>query len=403
MKILVADKLAPAGIELLQAQPDCEVIVSNPKEFHQHLGEAEGLLVRSAAKAPREVIEKAPRLRVIGRAGIGVDNIDLEAATQAGILVMNTPGGSSVSVAEHTFALMLSLARSIPQASASTTSGKWEKKKFLGTELRGKTIGVIGLGSIGREVVLRARAFEMRALATDPYVSKQWAEDLNIELVDLPKLLAESDYISLHVALTSETRHMISREQFAQMKDGVRIVNCARGGTIDEEALREAMESGKVAGAGLDVYETEPPAGSPLLGTDNLVATPHIGGSTGEAQEIVGIRIAEQVVEFLRSGVAINAVNMPAVSPDQYRLLGPYVELAERLGTFAAHIASGNPKTVRLVYVGKIAENNTHLIRNGGLAGVLNKFLSQKVNVVNSMQIAAQRGLDIGQADRGER
>jgi D-3-phosphoglycerate dehydrogenase len=401
MKILVADKLAPAGIELLQAQPDCEVIVSNPKEFHQHLGEAEGLLVRSAAKAPREVIEKAPRLRVIGRAGIGVDNIDLEAATQAGILVMNTPGGSSVSVAEHTFALMLSLARSIPQASASTTSGKWEKKKFLGTELRGKTIGVIGLGSIGREVVLRARAFEMRALATDPYVSKQWAEDLNIELVDLPKLLAESDYISLHVALTSETRHMISREQFAQMKDGVRIVNCARGGIIDEEALRETMESGKVAGAGLDVYETEPPAGSSLLGTDNLVATPHIGGSTGEAQEIVGIRIAEQVVEFLRSGVAINAVNMPAVSPDQYRLLGPYVELAERLGTFAAHIASGNPKTVRLVYVGKIAENNTHLIRNGGLAGVLNKFLSQKVNVVNSMQIATQRGLDV--AERHEK
>lgn len=397
MKILVADKLAPAGIELLQAQPDCEVIISNPKEFHEHLAEADGLLVRSAAKVPREVIEKAPRLRAIGRAGIGVDNIDLEAATEAGILVMNTPGGSSVSVAEHTFALMLSMARSIPQASASTKSGKWEKKKFLGSELRGKTIGVIGLGSIGREVVRRARGFEMRVLATDPYVSKQWAEDLSIELVELSTLLADSDYISVHVALTSETRHMISREQFARMKDGVRLVNCARGGIIDEEALREAMESGKVAGAGLDVYETEPPVDNPLLSVDSLVATPHIGGSTGEAQEIVGVRIAEQVVEFLRSGVAINSVNMPAVSPEQYRLLGPYVELAERLGAFAAHVASGNPRTVRLVYLGKIAENGTHLIRNGGLAGVLNKFLSQKVNIVNSMQIATQRGLDVAE------
>ena len=399
MKILVADKLAPAALELLQSTEDCEVIISDPKGFHDHLGEAEGLLVRSAAKVPREVIEKAPKLRAIGRAGIGVDNIDLEAATQAGILVMNTPGGNSVSVAEHTLALMLSLARSIPQASGSTKSGKWEKKKFLGTELRGKTLGVVGLGSIGREVVSRARAFEMRVVASDPYVSKKWAEDLNIELVDFDKLLQESDYISLHVALTSETKHLISTEQFASMKDGVRIINCARGGIIDEAALKVAMDSGKVAGAGLDVFETEPPEDNPLMAADNFVATPHIGGSTGEAQEIVGIRIAEQVVEYLRSGVAINAVNMPSISPSQYKALGPYVDLAERLGTFAAHIASGHPKTVRLVYVGNIT-GNTHLIRNGGLAGVLNKFLSQKVNVVNSMQIATQRGLDV--AERSE-
>jgi len=407
MKILVADKLAPAAIELLQSQPDCEVIISDPKSFHEHLAEAEGLLVRSAAKVPKDVIAKAPKLRAIGRAGIGVDNIDLDAATEAGVLVMNTPGGNAVAVAEHAIGLMLSLARSIPQASASTKSGKWEKKKFLGSELRGKTLGVIGLGSIGREVVQRARAFEMRVIATDPYVSKQWAADMNVELVDLPKLLAESDYISLHVALTAETKNLLSTKEFAQMKDGVRIINCARGGTVDEEALLKAIESGKVAGTGLDVYATEPPTDSPLMSCDQLLATPHIGGSTGEAQEAVGIRIAEQVVEYLRNGVAINAVNMPSVSPEQYKLLAPYVDLAERLGTFASHVSSGNPHTVRFVYTGEIAGADTHLIRNGGLAGVLNRFLSQKVNVVNAMQIASNRGLNIveqhekgtGQAD----
>ena len=245
-------------------------------------------------------------------------------------------------------------------------------------------------------MVSRARAFEMRVIATDPYVSKQWAEDLGIELVDLDALLAGSDYISLHVALTSETKHLISTDAFAKMKDGVRIINCARGGIIDEAALQVAIESGKVAGAGLDVFETEPPGEQPLMSTPALVATPHIGGSTGEAQEIVGIRIAEQVIEYLRSGVAINAVNMPSISPSQYKALGPFVELAECLGNFAAHVARGNPKTVRLVYVGNIS-GNTHLIRNGGLAGVLNRFLSQKVNVVNSMQIATQRGLDVGE------
>jgi D-3-phosphoglycerate dehydrogenase len=402
MKVLVADKLAPAGIEKLKAQSDWEVIVSNPEEFHEHVADADALLVRSAAKVPRAVIERSLKLRAIGRAGIGVDNIDLQAATEAGVIVMNTPGGNAVSVAEHTLALMLSLARSVPHASHSTKSGKWEKKKFLGTELRGKTLGIIGLGSIGREVVLRARAFEMRVLATDPYVSSQWAEDLNISLVDLPTLLAESDYVSLHVALTPETRNMLSRDAFAQMKKGVRIINCARGELIDEGALREAMESGTVAGAALDVFQSEPPeAGSPLLQSPDLVATPHIGGSTGEAQEIVGVQIVDQVIEYLRSGVVINAVNMPAVSPEQYKALAPYVELASRLGTFAAHIAKGNPRTVRLVYLGKIAENNTHLIRNAGLAGVLNRFLSQKVNVVNSMQIATQRGLSV--AERHEK
>ncbi len=398
MKILIAEPLAPAGVELLQAQEGWDVVVSNPKEYAAHLSDCDALLVRSAVKVTKEVLEKAPKLRVIGRAGVGVDNVDLPAATSAGVLVMNTPGGNAVSVAEHTLAFMLSLARSIPQASASTKSGKWEKKKFLGNELRGKTLGVIGFGSIGREVVRRALAFEMRIVASDPFVTSQTAADMQIELVDLPTLYAQSDYISLHVAMTPETKNMLSHEAFAQMKTGVRIINCARGELVDGAALNEAMQSGKVAGAALDVFNPEPPpADNPLLAQENLVATPHIGGSTEEAQEIVGIRIVEQLIEYLKSGVAISAVNMPALSPEQYKTLGPYVSLAERLGNFAAHIATGNPKGVRLVYSGRLAEGNTNLLRNAGLAGVLNRSLASRANLVNAMPLATQRGLTVGE------
>ena len=398
MNILIAEPLAPAGIELFRSQPGWNTIVSNPKEFAQHLAEADALLVRSAVQVDRSVLERAPGLRVIGRAGVGVDNVDIEAATAAGVLVMNTPGGNAISVAEHTLALMLAMARRIPQANASTRAGKWEKKKFLGSELRGKTLGVIGLGSIGREVVKRARAFEMRILAHDPYVTSKIARDLGAELVDLPKLYAESDYLTLHLAATPETQGMLSREAFGRMKPGVRIVNCARGELVDGAALHEALQAGHVAGAALDVFETEPPpAGFPLFGLDTLIATPHIGGSTEEAQEIVGVRIAEQVVEYLRHGVAVNAVNMPALTPEQYRALGPYATLAERLGNFAAHIASGNPRAVRLVYCGKIADSNTNLLRNAGLAGVLSRSTDRKVNLVNAMQIAEQRGWNVAE------
>src|SRR5579885_692211 len=394
MNILVAEPLSPAGIDLLKAQPGWNVIISNPKEYEQHLATADALLVRSAVKVKADVLAKAPRLRVIGRAGVGVDNVDLDAATAAGVLVMNTPGGNAVSVAEHTLALMLAMARSIPQANASTKSGKWEKKKFLGTELRGKTLGVVGLGSIGKEVVRRARPFEMRIVASDPYVSSQTAADLGVQLVDLPTLYAESDYITLHVALTQETHGMLNDAAFGQMKSGVRIVNCARGELIDAAALAKALESGKVGGAALDVFQTEPPAaGEPLLAFDNLIATPHIGGSTEEAQEIVGVRIAQQLVEYLQNGVALNAVNVPAMTAEQYRAVAPYVELAERLGEFAAHIATGNPSSVRLVYHGKIAEQNTLLVRNAGVAGVLSRSMAQKANVVNALQFAADRGL----------
>ena len=396
MNILIAEPLAAAGVELLKSQPGWNVIVSNPKEYGQHLAEADALLVRSAVQVTPAVLEKAPRLRAIGRAGVGVDNVDLDAATAAGVLVMNTPGGNAISVAEHTLAMMLAMARHISQADASTRAGKWEKKKLMGNELRGKTLGILGLGSIGREVVKRARAFEMRILAHDPYVTSKIAQDLGIELVELNRLYAESDYISLHMASTPETQGFLSRAAFDAMKTGVRIVNCARGELVDEAALREAILAGKVAGAALDVFSVEPPpAGFPLFDGNAVLATPHIGGSTEEAQEIVGVRIAEQLLEYLKNGVAINAVNMPAVSPDQYRALSPYATLAERLGVFAAHIASGNPRGLRIVYSGKIFNMGSGLLRNAGLAGALSRSTANKANFVNALQIAEQRGWEI--------
>ena len=398
MLILIAEPLDSAAVKLLEQQPGWDVVVSNPKEYSQHLANADALIVRSAVMVNGGILSAAPKLRVIGRAGVGVDNIELPAATAAGVLVMNTPGGNAVSVAEHTLALMLSLARSIPRASASTKSGKWEKRKFMGTELRGKTLGIVGLGSIGREVVKRAAAFEMKIIASDPYVHSQTAKDVGVELVSLPTLYSLSDYITLHTALTPESNRMLSHDAFARMKKGVRIINCARGELIDEAALNEALASGKVGGAALDVFETEPPEPSdPILAMDNFIGTPHIGGSTEEAQAIVGVRIAEQIVEYLQHGVALNAVNMPALTPEQYRTLGPYSQLAERLGKFASNISTGNPKTVRMLYFGKIAELNTHLVRNAGLAGVLQRSLAGKANSINAMQIAGDRGLTVAE------
>lgn len=395
MKILVAEPLAPAGVELLRAQAGWDIVISDPKSYEQHLGNADALLVRSAVKVNQGVLSRAPQLKIVGRAGVGTDNVDLGAATAAGVLVMNTPGGNAVSVAEHTLALMLSMARSIPQANASTKSGKWEKKKFLGNELRGKTLGVVGFGSIGREVVKRAKAFEMRVVAHDPYVNVQSARDLGVDMLSLADLYRESDYITLHVAFTPETDHMLNADAFAAMKPGVRIVNCARGELIDKQALEDAMASGTVAGAALDVFQKEPPGEDSLFRQETVVATPHIAGSTEEAQEIVGVRIVEQVIEYLTTGVAINAVNMPALTAEQYRSLGPYVDLAERLGVFLSHIATGNPHTIRLVYRGRLAGENTQILRNAGLAGVLSRSLEYRANVVNSMQIATQRGFNV--------
>jgi D-3-phosphoglycerate dehydrogenase len=395
MKILVAEPLAPAALELLHAQPGWDVVIADPKTYQAHLADCDALLVRSAVKVNKEVLSAAPKLRVIGRAGVGVDNVDLPAATEAGVLVMNTPGGNAVSVAEHTLALMLSMARAVPQASVSTKSGKWEKKKFLGNELRGKTLGIIGLGSIGREVVKRAKPFEMRVVGHDPYVSPLTARDIGVELLALDDLYRQSDYITLHVAHTPETERMLNAAAFAKMKPGARIVNCARGELVDEADLHAAIAGGKIAGAALDVFLKEPPEQNPLFQLEPVVATPHIAGSTEEAQEIVGIRIVEQMVEYLKSGVALNAVNMPAMTADQYQALRPYVTLAERLGLFLSNIMVGNPQTIRFTYYGRLADQNTQILRNAGLAGVLSRSLSYRANVVNAMQIATQRGFRV--------
>jgi len=398
MNVVIAEPMAQAGIELFQAQEGWNVVVSNPKEYAKHLADADALVVRSAVQVTPAVLAQAPKLRVIGRAGVGVDNVDLPAATAAGVLVMNTPGGNAVSVAEHVMGFMLSMARSIPQASASTKAGKWEKKKFLGNELRGKTLGIAGLGSIGREVVKRARAFEMRIIASDPFVTPRIAADLGVDLLPIADLYRQSDYLTLHVSLNPDTDKLLNAEAFAQMKTGVRIVNCARGELIDEGALKAAIESGKVAGACLDVFSKEPTdATYPLFALDAVLATPHIGGSTEEAQEIVGVRIAEQMVEYLQNGIAINAVNMPALSPEQYKATSPFIDLAQRLGNFASHLTTGNPTTIRLTYSGRIAEMNTSLLRNAGLAGVLGRSTASRANVINAMPIAAERGWNVAE------
>ncbi len=395
MKIVIAEPLAPAGVKLLESQPGWEVVLSNPREYAHHLPEADGLILRGSIHLTAAVIARAPRLRVVGRAGVSIENLDLAAATAAGVLVMNTPGGNAVSVAEHTFALMLGLARSIPLANSSTKLGHWERRKFSGSELRGKTLGVLGLGTIGREVVRRARPFEMRIIATDPYAHTGAAADLGIDMVPLETLYAESDYLTLHVSLTPETYRMLSTAAFARMKNGVRIVNCARGELIDELALEAALQLGKVAGAALDVFQCEPPDGSPLLARDNVIATPHIGGATEEAQEISGLRIAVQIIDYLKNGIAVNAVNMPALTREQHRTLGPWVDLGERLGRLASHLARGNPQALRIHYFGKLSEQETHLIRNSTLAGVLARALYHRANAINAMQLARERGLDI--------
>jgi D-3-phosphoglycerate dehydrogenase len=403
MKILIAEPLSPAATRVLQAEPGWTIIESSPAEYRAHLAAADALIVRSAVKVTAEVLEQAPNLRVIGRAGVGVDNVDLAAATERGVLVMNVPGGNAASVAEHTMALMLAMARSIPKADASTRAGRWEKRQFLGTELRGKTLGVIGIGTIGLTVVRLARPFGMKIVAFDPYVSAQVASDEGVELLSLDDLYGRSDYITLHASLTAQTRGMLNRDAFAKMKPGVRIVNCARGELIDAAALDGAIASGRVAGAALDVFSPEPPpAGFALFAREGVIATPHIAGSTEEAQEEVALRIAEQIREYLRSTIAINAVNMPAVTVEEFRHLRPYLELAGRLGAFVAQISAGQPQGVRLTYSGKLAEGNTNLIRNAALAGMLNRFLSQRANLVNAAQIAAARGWRIDEI-RGAR
>ena len=399
MKIIVADKISPRGVKLFLdlgwqvSQPTAETLVAE-------LADADGLVVRSATRVTDELLSHAPRVRVVGRAGVGVDNVDLDAATHRGVVVMNTPGGNATSVAEHALALMLSLARSIPQLNSAMHAGRWEKSGAAGAELRGKTLGLVGLGRVGAEVARRARGFEMRVLAHDPYLSPERAAEWGVELVPLKDVFEKSDFVSLHTGLSEATRGLINAETIAQMKRGARLINTARGELVDEAALAEGLRSGHLAGAGLDVFATEPPRDSPLMAMANVIATPHVAGSTTEAQEEVGVQIAQQVRDYLADGTLRNAVNLPAIAPEQYRRLRPYLDLAERLASFVAQAAPFAVARVRMACAGEPAELGAHIVRSAVLAGVLNAVLDEHVNLVNAPARAAERGLAIEETTR---
>ena len=403
MRIIVADPISERGVDLLRAT-GWEIIRPTKETLDAELPTADALIVRSATRVTSAVLERSPKLRVVGRAGVGVDNVDLDAATRRGVLVMNTPGGNAPSVAEHTLALMLSLARKIPALNAAMHAGRWEKSKGQGTELRGKTLGLIGLGRVGAEVARRARSLEMRVLACDPFLTENAAREAGVVLVQLDQLLAESDFLSLHTALVPETERIINAANLAKTKRGAYLVNTARGELVDETALAEALRSGQLGGAGLDVFAVEPPKDSPLIGLANLVATPHVAGSTAEAQEEVGTLIAQQVRDFLADGVVRNAVNLPSLSAEQYRRLQPYLLLAERLGSMVAQVVAGRGARlarVRIAFAGEPAELGTRVLRSAVLAGVLNSALAEKVNLVNAEAVASARGLAV--EERGGR
>ena len=397
MKIIVAEKISASAVAQLQ-EPGWTVLTPDQvqgKLLEEHLETADALIVRSAVQADAKLLEHAKKLRVIGRAGVGVDNIDLEAATHKGIAVMNTPGANAVAVAEQTLGMMLAMARHLCRADALMHAGKWEKKSLQGTELRAKTLGIIGLGRIGMEVARRARAFGMELVAHDPFVSVSVAKEQGIRLAGLDELYAAADYITLHVGLTPQTTGMINEASIAKMKKGVRLVNCARGELVNEADLAQALQQGKVAAVALDVFAVEPPKNSPLLALENVVLTPHVGGSTFEAQEAVGVQIAQQVKEYLKHGVIQNAVNVPSVSAEEYATMQPYILLAERMGAFLAQVSEGSIEEISIRYSGHIAEWKTELIRNGAIKGILNQALEEKANLVNAAAIADARGLRV--------
>ncbi len=396
MKIVIAEKISASAVDLLR-EPRWNIVTPDQMDggLAAQLQSADALIVRSAVQVNAELLANARKLRVIGRAGVGVDNIDLEPATRQGIAVMNTPGANAVAVAEHTLAMMLALARHLCRANDLMHAGKWEKKSLQGTELRGKTLGIVGLGRVGMEVGRRARAFGMEIIAHDPFVSVMVAKEQGIAIAKLDEVYAASDYLTLHVGLTPQTTGMINAVSLKKMKRGVRLVNCARGELVDEASLAHALRQGHIAGAALDVFVEEPLKNSPLTELDNIILTPHIGGSTHEAQEAVGYQIALQVKEYLKHGVIQNAVNVPSVSHDEYVELQPYIVLAERLGSFLAQVSEGALEEISLSYSGHIAEWKTDLIRNGAIKGILNEALEEKANLVNAAAIADSRGLRI--------
>ena len=398
-KVLISDKLSPAAINIFRAR-GIEVDLKpglSPAELREIIGEYDGLAIRSATKVTKELLDAAPNLKVVGRAGIGVDNVDVKSATARGVVVMNTPYGNTITTAEHAIAMMFALARELPEASASTKAGKWEKNRFMGVELTGKTLGLIGCGNIGSIVADRAIGLRMKVVAFDPYLSEKRALELGVEKVELDALLSRADFITLHTPLTDATRNILSREALAKTRKNVRIINCARGGLIDEAALGEAIRSGHVAGAALDVFETEPATDSPLFGLEKIICTPHLGAATAEAQENVALHVAEQMSDFLLTGAVSNAINMASVSAEDAPRLKPYMELCRLLGAFAGQMTQAREGVIRRVvieYEGLAASLNHRPLSAAALAGLLAPVM-EGVNMVNAPVTARDRGIDV--------
>jgi len=400
-KVLISDKLSAAAVDIFR-QRGVEVDVKTglkPDELIAIIGQYDGLAIRSATKVTKDVLAAATNLKVVGRAGIGVDNVDVPAATARGVVVMNTPFGNSITTAEHAIAMMMALAREIPAANASTHAGKWEKNRFMGVELYGKTLGVIGCGNIGGIVADRAVGLKMKVVAYDPFLSPERAADLGVEKVDLDTLLARADFITLHTPLTEQTKNILNKDTLARTKKGVRIINCARGGLIVEEDLQAALDSGQVAGVALDVFAEEPAKAHPLFGNEKVIATPHLGASTTEAQENVALQVAEQMADYLMTGAVVNALNMPSVSAEDAPKLRPYMTLAEQLGGFAGQITETGLQAVTIEYEGHVAEINTRPLTAVVLKGLLSPLM-ESVNMVNAPVICRERDIKVTETKR---
>lgn len=397
-KVLVSDKLSETAVQIFRdngIDVDFEPDLGKDKDaLLAKIGDYDGLAIRSATKVTEKLLAAATNLKVIGRAGIGVDNVDLKAASKKGVIVMNTPFGNSITTAEHAIALMFAVARQIPEASASTHAGKWEKSKFMGVELTSKTLGLIGSGNIGSIVASRALGLKMKVVAYDPYLSEERAKTMGVTKVELDELLSKADFITLHVPKTDQTAGMISKEAIAKMKPGVRIINCARGGLVDEIALADALKSGHVAGAAFDVFEIEPATDSPLFNLPNVVVTPHLGAATSEAQENVAIQVAEQLSDYLNNGAVTNAINMPSITAEEAPVLGPFVKLAGHLGAFVGQLTGEPIEAINVTYDGKVATMNTKALSSAAIAGVM-KTQNPDVNMVSAPVIAADRGIKL--------
>jgi D-3-phosphoglycerate dehydrogenase len=398
VRVLVREKIADAGIELLRAHFDVDV--DSDADLAETIGQYDGIVIRSATKLTADLIARADNLKVIGRAGVGVDNVDVDAATRRGIVVANAPESTVISAAEHTIGLLLALSRNIPQAHAALAQGRWERSRYGGIELAGKTLGVLGFGRIGQQVARRALGLEMKVVAYDPFVAKERFRELGVERVETPEeIYAAAEFLTLHLPLTPETTHSINAHVFAKLRDGVRIVNAARGELVDEAALIDALQSGKVAAAALDVFSSEPYAG-PLLGLDNVVATPHLAASTEEAQDRAGVIVAEQVVAALEGGLVTNAVNIPTLRAEDIEALAPYVPLAAKLGRLAMELAQGRAERIELTYYGVLAQYDTRLLSVAALNGAFQGRTDQPVNYVNAPLVAAERGIEVVEEKR---